>query len=180
MTYGKNTEIGNYLPKWGLYILIRTLLTRCIFLFLIKKKKNYWKSKIQFFNNIICEIRKNLSFQKCLFQQDLLILSEIVSDKTRIFFILISKIQLKFKNSFISPKYVRYKISINLLFFTVTLCSFNQKSKSIYYTCLCFSLRDNLTSSSSNLLLWSNFANFVFPPQSYNLYFFYCSTIWLQ
>ena len=41
------------------------------------------------------------------------------------------------------------------------------------YICLCFSLRDYLTSSSTNRLLWSNLANFGFAPQSQFLIYIY-------
>ena len=51
------------------------------------------------------------------------------------------------------------------IFIIVALCDCNQKPKSIYI-CLCFNLRDNLRSSYTNGLLWSNFANFGFAPQS--------------
>ena len=39
------------------------------------------------------------------------------------------------------------------------MTSINNRS---LYTCLFFSLRDNLTSAFTNSLLWSNFANFGF------------------
>ena len=61
------------------------------------------------------------------------------------------------------------------IYFIVVLCDCNQKPKCIYiYIYLFFSLRDNLTSSSVNGSLRSNFGNFGFAPQTqFLIYIFF-------
>ena len=80
----KKVMVQNYFLHKDLQILTATFFHK-MYIFLFNLKIYYWKTKVQLFLTIICEIRKKLRMQSYSFQKDLQFLSNTVSDKTYIF-----------------------------------------------------------------------------------------------
>ena len=84
-----------------------------MYIFLFNSKKYYWKSKIQFFNNSMWNTKKTQVCKIVCFNKIYKFCLTYFLIK-RIFFILIKKIRLKFKNSIIQTKYVRYEKNVEM------------------------------------------------------------------